>query len=173
MLRIFMPVTIQRLWPGFNPQTWEPEASMLTTRPPKPSSLWKDCRIALQVTPPRNISSALDPITADAVLTPYIISTFLDMLISPTARHLSCSVLYLLLAETITSVSQQWVHQTIKYMCISSNTTIYKVVCYLLYVKHNYMFRPQMLAIFRLYSENLSIRYTCICRGCIGCGGQV
>ena len=28
---------IQRLRPGFNPQTWVPEASMLTTRPPKPS----------------------------------------------------------------------------------------------------------------------------------------
>ena len=28
---------IQRLRPGLNPQTWVPEASMLTTRPPKPS----------------------------------------------------------------------------------------------------------------------------------------
>ena len=28
----------QRLRPGLNPQTWVPEASMLTTRPPKPSS---------------------------------------------------------------------------------------------------------------------------------------
>ena len=37
MLRIFTPVKIQRLRPGFNPQTWVPEASMLTTRPPKPS----------------------------------------------------------------------------------------------------------------------------------------
>ena len=37
MLRIFMPVKIQRLRPGLNPQTWVPEASMLTTRPPKPS----------------------------------------------------------------------------------------------------------------------------------------
>jgi hypothetical protein len=53
-------------------------------------------------------------------------------------------------------------------MHISSNTTIYEVVCYLLYVKHNYMFRLQMLAIFRLYNENLSISYTCVCRGCIG-----
>ena len=26
-----------------------------------------------------------------------------------------------------------------------------------------------MLSIFRLYNENLSIRYTCICTGCIGC----
>ena len=42
-------------------------------------------------------------------------------------------------------------------MHISSNTTIYQVVCCLLYAKHNYMFRPQMLAIFRLYNENLSI----------------
>ena len=38
MLRIFKPVKIQRLRPGLNPQTWVPEASMLTTRPPKPSS---------------------------------------------------------------------------------------------------------------------------------------
>jgi len=39
------------------------------------------------------------------------------------------------------------------------------VVCYLLYVKHNYMFRPQILAIIRLYNENVSIRYTCFCSG--------
>ena len=38
MLRIFTPVKIQRLRPGLNPQTWVPEASMLTTRPPKLSS---------------------------------------------------------------------------------------------------------------------------------------
>ena len=37
MLRIFMPVRIQRLRPGLNPQTCVPEASMLTIRPPKPS----------------------------------------------------------------------------------------------------------------------------------------
>ena len=37
MLRIFTPVKIQRVQPGLNPQTWVPEASMLTTRPPKPS----------------------------------------------------------------------------------------------------------------------------------------
>ena len=48
-------------------------------------------------------------------------------------------------------------------MLISSNTTIYQVVCCLLYVKHNYMFWPQMLPIFRLYNENLSICYTCVC----------
>ena len=38
MLRIFTPVKIQRLRPGLKPQTWVPEASMLTTRPPKPSA---------------------------------------------------------------------------------------------------------------------------------------
>jgi hypothetical protein len=54
-------------------------------------------------------------------------------------------------------------------MHISSNTTIYEVICYLLYVKHNYMFRAQMLAIFRLYNENLSVSYTCVCKGFIGC----
>ena len=37
MLRIFTPVKIQRLRPGLNLQTRVPEASMLTTRPPKPS----------------------------------------------------------------------------------------------------------------------------------------
>ena len=31
---------IQRLRPGLNPQTWVPEDSMLTTRPPKPSCLY-------------------------------------------------------------------------------------------------------------------------------------
>ena len=47
MLRIFTPVKIQRLRPGFNPQTWVPEASMLTTGQPKPSStLAKSCFIS-------------------------------------------------------------------------------------------------------------------------------
>ena len=32
---------IQRLRPGLNPQTWVPEASLLTTRPPKPSIVVK------------------------------------------------------------------------------------------------------------------------------------
>ena len=35
---IFTSEKIQRLRPGLNPQTWVPEASMLTTRPPKPST---------------------------------------------------------------------------------------------------------------------------------------
>jgi hypothetical protein len=38
MLRIFIYRKIQRLKPGLNPRTREPEASMRTTRPPKPSS---------------------------------------------------------------------------------------------------------------------------------------
>ena len=42
MLRIFTPEKIQRLRPGLNPQTWVPEASMLTTRPPKPSNKWEN-----------------------------------------------------------------------------------------------------------------------------------
>ena len=33
------------------------------------------------------------------------------------------------------------------------------------------MFRSQMLAIFRLYNENLTIGYRCICRGCVECRG--
>ena len=51
MLRIFTPVKIQRLRPGLNPQTWVPDGSMLTTRPPKPSSsLPKDpCFRGLQI----------------------------------------------------------------------------------------------------------------------------
>ena len=39
MLRIFKPVKIQWLRSDLNPQIWVPEASMLTTRPPKPSRL--------------------------------------------------------------------------------------------------------------------------------------
>jgi hypothetical protein len=76
-------------------------------------------------------------------------------------------------AELIVPETKESAHrldgQTIRYMHISSNTTIYSAVCYLLYVKHNWMFRPQMLAIFRLYNENLSISYKYVCRGCIGC----
>ena len=41
MLRIFTSVKIQRLRPCLNPRTWVSEASMLTTRPPKPSTLCK------------------------------------------------------------------------------------------------------------------------------------
>jgi hypothetical protein len=37
MLRIFIYRKIQRLRPGLNPRIREPEASMRTTRPPKPS----------------------------------------------------------------------------------------------------------------------------------------
>jgi hypothetical protein len=40
MLRIFTSVKIQRLRPGLNPRNWVPEASMLITRPPKPSDIW-------------------------------------------------------------------------------------------------------------------------------------
>jgi hypothetical protein len=36
MLWIFFARKIQRLWPGSNPRSWVPEASILTTRPPKP-----------------------------------------------------------------------------------------------------------------------------------------
>jgi hypothetical protein len=36
VLRIFPPLKIRRLRPGLNPQTWVPEASTLTPRPPKP-----------------------------------------------------------------------------------------------------------------------------------------
>jgi hypothetical protein len=39
MLRIFSPEKIRRLRLGLNLQTWVPEASMLTTRPPKLQAL--------------------------------------------------------------------------------------------------------------------------------------
>ena len=39
ILWIFFARKIRRLRPGSNPRSWVPEASMLTTRPPKP--LWK------------------------------------------------------------------------------------------------------------------------------------
>ena len=48
MLRIFTPVKIQRLRSGLNPRTWVPEASMLTTRPPIPSSLLRAFAYAKQ-----------------------------------------------------------------------------------------------------------------------------
>ena len=35
----FFAWKIRRLWPGSNPWSWVPEASMLTTRPPKPLTL--------------------------------------------------------------------------------------------------------------------------------------
>ena len=55
----------------------------------------------------RNLSE-LDPLTVDVVLTSYILSFSLDMLISPIVRHLSYSVRYLLHAETTISGSQLW-----------------------------------------------------------------
>jgi hypothetical protein len=39
----FRPKKIRRLWPGLNPRTWVPEASMLTTRPPKPLTEIMSC----------------------------------------------------------------------------------------------------------------------------------
>jgi len=47
-------------------------------------------------------------------------------------------------------------------MYIATNTTIFLVVRLLL-LRYNYMFRPSMLAIFRLYKRNLSISYTYMC----------
>jgi len=45
---------------------------------------------------------------------------------------------------------------------IVTNTTQFFVV-YLLLLRHNYMFRPSMLVIFRMYKRNLSISYTNVC----------
>ena len=44
------------------------------------------------------------------------------------------------------------------HMYIVKNTTIFLIVRLLL-IRYNYMFRPSMLAIFRLYMKNLTISY--------------
>ena len=44
------------------------------------------------------------------------------------------------------------------HMYIVKNTTIFLIVCLLL-IRYNYMFRPSMLAIFRLYMKHLTIGY--------------
>ena len=62
MLRIFTPVKIQRLRPGLNLQTWVPETSMLTTRPPKPSIADVTENVLLQV--PKKCLELLDRIIA-------------------------------------------------------------------------------------------------------------
>ena len=54
-------------------------------------------------------------------------------------------------------------------MYIVTNTTIFLVVRLLL-LRYNYMFRPSMLAIFRLYMRNLSISYTNMCGEFTVCG---
>jgi len=54
-------------------------------------------------------------------------------------------------------------------MYIVTNTTIFLVVRLLL-LRYNYMFRPSMFAIFRLYMRNLSICYTNMCGEFTVCG---
>jgi len=44
-------------------------------------------------------------------------------------------------------------------MYVVTNTTTFFVECLLL-LRHNYMFQPSVLAIFRLYVRNLSTSYT-------------
>jgi len=44
------------------------------------------------------------------------------------------------------------------HMYIVKNTTIFLIVRLLL-IRYNYMFRPSMLAIFRLYMKHLTIGY--------------
>jgi len=44
------------------------------------------------------------------------------------------------------------------HMCIVKSTTIFLIVRLLL-IRYNYMFRPSMLAIFRLYMKHLTISY--------------
>jgi len=44
------------------------------------------------------------------------------------------------------------------HMYIVKNTTIFLIVRLLL-IRYNYMFRPSMLAIFRLYMKHLTINY--------------
>ena len=65
MRRIFqMP---ERLRPGLNPRTRVPEASMLTTRPPKPSllSLCSSLNVSDQVSHPYNITGRIIVMTRD------------------------------------------------------------------------------------------------------------
>ena len=64
MLRIFTPVKIQRLRPGLNPQTWVPEASMLTTRPPKPSQMVLYVQLHATVT----LFSAKEPLADQSIV---------------------------------------------------------------------------------------------------------
>jgi hypothetical protein len=65
MLRIFFARKIRRLQPGLNPRTRVPEASMLTTRPVKPTL--SHLTSALNHTPnislshPRTLGSAIPP----------------------------------------------------------------------------------------------------------------
>jgi len=54
-------------------------------------------------------------------------------------------------------------------MYIVANTAIFLVVRLLL-LRYNYMFRPSMLVIFRLYMRNLSISYTNMCGEFTVCG---
>ena len=48
------------------------------------------------------------------------------------------------------------------HMCIVKNTTIFLIVRLLL-LRYNYMFRPSMLAIFRLYMKPTLMAKTCRC----------
>jgi len=59
------------------------------------------------------------------------------------------------------------------HMYIVTNTTIFLIVRLLL-LRYNYMFRPSMLAIFRLYMKHLTISYICMWVGSlqfVGWGG--
>src|SRR5215469_12570056 len=51
----FFARKIRRLRPGLNPRTWVPEASMLTTRPPKPLS----CRLLYALHPEIYVRSGI------------------------------------------------------------------------------------------------------------------
>jgi len=56
------------------------------------------------------------------------------------------------------------------YVHIVINTNTFFDIC-LLILRHNYIFRPSILAIFRLYMRNLSISYTNVCGEFTVCGG--
>jgi hypothetical protein len=57
MLRIFTPEKIQRPRPGLNPRTRIPEASLLTTRPPKPLHICVTFYVALPSPIPQTTKS--------------------------------------------------------------------------------------------------------------------
>ena len=66
--------------------------------------------------------------------------------------------LYIVLRCVIPVVLSNNNNKLIVHMYIVKNTTIFLIVRLLL-TRYNYMFRPSMLAIFRLYMKHLKISY--------------
>ena len=60
--------------------------------------------------------------------------------------------------ETLERKSKTHNNKLMVHMCIVKNTTTF-IIVRLLLIRYNYMFRPSMLAIFRLYMKHLTISY--------------